>query len=151
METLFTLGNLLALPFWLLMIVLPHWRWTLRIMRSPLVIALPALLYAALVLPQIGDLLPALMNPTLSGVAGLLGTPGGALIGWIHFLAFDLFVGRWAYLDSRASAISTWLMAAVLFAILMFGPLGFVIYLLVRAIWLRVWPRESAPLMEGAV
>jgi hypothetical protein len=137
METLFRLGNLIVLPFWLLMIVLPHWRWTQRTMRSPLVVLPPALLYAVLVLPRLGDLLPQIANPTLDDVAALLGTPAGATIGWIHFLAFDLFVGRWAYLDSRKRQISAWLMAPVLFSILMFGPLGFVLYLGVQALHAR--------------
>jgi Domain of unknown function (DUF4281) len=133
METIFSLSNVLVMPFWLLMIVLPHWRWTHRIMRSPFVSVAPALLYAALVLPQVGGLLLALARPTLGGVAALLGTPAGAAIGWAHFLAFDLFVGRWAYLDSRERAISAWLMAPVLFFVLMLGPIGFLLYLAVRA------------------
>src|SRR5690348_6109606 len=115
MDLLFSLSNLLVMPFWLLMIALPHWRWTQRIMRSPLVSAAPALLYAALVLPRAGELLLALASPTAGGVAALLGTPAGATIGWAHFLAFDLFVGRWVYLDSRERAVSAWLMAPVLF------------------------------------
>ena len=63
-----------------------------------------------------------------------LGEPAGATIGWVHFLAFDLFVGRWAYLDSRERSISAWLMAPVLFFTLMFGPMGFVLYLVLRTI-----------------
>jgi hypothetical protein len=135
MNILFSLSNLLVMPFWLLMIALPHWRWTHRIMRSPLVSAAPALLYAALVLPRAAELLLALASPTAGGVAALLGTPAGATIAWAHFLAFDLFVGRWAYLDSRERAISAWLMAPVLFLVLMLGPLGFLIYLAVRAFY----------------
>lgn len=135
METLFSLGSLLVLPFWLLMILLPHWRWTERIMRSPLVSLAPALLYAALVLPQIGGLMLALARPTLSDVAALLGTPAGATIGWVHFLAFDLFVGRWAYLDSRARQISAWLMTPLLFMVLMLGPFGFLLYLAARSFY----------------
>lgn len=135
MDTLFSLSNLLVLPFWLLMIALPHWRWTQRVMRSPLVSAAPALLYAGLVLPRAGELLLALASPSAAGVAALLGTPAGATIGWAHFLAFDLFVGRWAYLDSRERAVSAWLMAPVLLLVLMLGPLGFLIYLAVRAFY----------------
>ena len=70
---------------------------------APLLLA-----YALLVLPQALAVLPALLNPTISGIAGLLGTPTGATIGWIHFLAFDLFVGRWVYLDSRTRQITAW-------------------------------------------
>jgi len=70
--------------------------------------------------------------PELSGVAALLGSPLGATIGWLHFLVFDLFVGRWMYLDSRDRAIPAWVMTPVLFLTLMLGPCGFLLYLLVR-------------------
>jgi ABA DEFICIENT 4-like len=135
METIFSLSGLLVMPFWFLMIVLPHWRWTRRLLEPPLVVAAPALLYVALVLPRLGELLPALANPALPGIAALLGTPAAATIAWVHFLAFDLFVGRWAYLDSRERAISAWLMAPVLLLILMLGPAGFLLYLGLRAVW----------------
>ncbi|MGB0384753.1 MAG: ABA4-like family protein [Ardenticatenaceae bacterium] len=133
MSTIFQASFILVAPFWFLMAFLPHWGWTKRIIKSPLVIAPAALLYAILVLPMIGELLPALMNPTLDSVAALLGSQAGATLGWVHFLAFDLFVGRWAYLDSRERNISAWLMAPVLFFTLMLGPIGFLLYLLVRA------------------
>lgn len=143
MESLFSLTNLLVLPFWLLMIVLPHWRWTRRVMRSPLVVVAPAAIYTILVLPRLGALLPALASPTLTGVAALLGSPAGALLGWAHFLAFDLFVGRWAYLDSRERGISAWLMAPVLLLTLMVGPIGLLSYLGLRAIATRRQRRAS--------
>jgi len=132
MEQLFQISNLLVMPFWALMILAPRWRWTQRIVGSLWIVVPPALLYAALVLPGMGQLLPALANPSLDGIAGLLGLPSGAVIGWIHFLAFDLFVGRWAYLDSQQRGISPWLVSPALFFVLMFGPLGLLLYLVVR-------------------
>ncbi len=134
LETIFSLSSLLVLPFWLLMIALPHWSWTRRIVRSPLIAAGPAALYLILALPRLGALLPAVLSPTLAGVAATLGTPAGAALGWAHFLAFDVLVGRWAYLDSRERGISAWIMAPVLFFILMLGPIGYLLYLGVRAI-----------------
>ena len=132
MATIFSLSGLLVLPFWALMIFFPHWRWTRRVMRSPAVALAPAALYVLLVLPRLAFIWPVLASPTIVRVAELLGTPAGATIGWIHFLAFDLFVGRWIYLDSRERGLSAWLMAPVLFLTLMLGPLGFALYLLVR-------------------
>jgi len=143
MDLLFSIGNYLVLPFWLLMIALPRWRWTERILRSPLVAAPPALLYAALVLPQVATLFPAIASPQLAEIAALLGTPSGATIAWLHFLAFDLLIGRWAYLDGRERGVSPWLMAPILFLILMFGPLGYLLYLAARAARAR-WPRAGA-------
>jgi hypothetical protein len=133
METIFALSSLLVMPFWLIMIFLPHWRWTQRVMRSPLVSAAPALLYLALALPRFGELFAAVASPTLPGIAAVLGTPAGAMLAWAHFLAFDLFVGRWAYLDSRERGVSALLMAPVLFLVLMLGPIGFLLYLALRA------------------
>jgi hypothetical protein len=134
MELLFNLSNFFILPFWLLMIFLPHWRWTRRIMASPWPVAVLALVYAGLLLTQLGAAGSSLINPTLEGIAGLLGTPAGAAVGWVHFLAFDLFVGRWAYLDSRERGLSAWVASLALFFILMTGPLGLLLYLLARGV-----------------
>src|SRR5260370_29512989 len=134
MSTIFSLSSLLVLPFWGLMILLPRWRWTARILRSRLVIAAVAALYAALALPRLAEIWPAVSRPTLDGVAALLGSPAGATIAWIHFLAFDLFVGRWIYLDSQDRRISAWVTAPVLFLTLMLGPAGFLAYLIVPSL-----------------
>jgi Domain of unknown function (DUF4281) len=89
-------------------------------------------LYAALVLPRLAEVWQTVSSPELSGLAALLGSPVGATIGWLHFLAFDLFVGRWIYLDSRERGITAWVIAPVLFLTLMLGPCGFLLYLMVR-------------------
>jgi len=99
------------MPFWALMILLPHWHWTRRILRSRLVVLPPALLYAALALPRLAEVLPAISSPTLAAIAALLGSPAGATIAWAHFFAFDMFLGRWIYLNGRERGISasSWL------------------------------------------
>ena len=132
METVFALSFLLVTPFWVLMIFLPHWSWTQRIVGSAWIAAPAALLYTVLVLPRVAEILPKVAQPTLAGVRALLGAPDGATIGWVHFLAFDVFVARWAYLDSRVRSISAWLMAPVLFLTLMLGPMGLLVYLGLR-------------------
>jgi hypothetical protein len=150
MERLFSFSNLLVVPFWVLMVAFPHWRWTRRLLASPLIAVPPVIIYAAVVLPRVAEILAAVANPALPDIGRLLGTPAGATAAWAHFLAFDLFVGRWAYLDSRERNISAWLMAPVLFLILMLGPLGFVLYLGVRALARRLaGDREAtAPAQE---
>lgn len=137
MNKIFELSGLLIMPFWILMIFLPHWKWTRRIVSSPLIIVPPAILYGLLVVPRFFEIMPPLLQPTLVGVAALLGSESGAIIGWAHFLAFDLFVGRWIYLDSREKNVSAWLTALILFFTLMLGPLGFLSYLLLREIYRR--------------
>src|ERR1700716_1911204 len=132
MDPLFSLSSSLVLPFWLAMLLAPTWRWTERVMRSMLPVAVLAAIYSALIIPRLPDILPGLMQPRLHSIAALLGPPEGATIGWVHFLAFDLFVGRWAYLDSRERGISGWLMAPVLALTLLIGPLGWLSYLGLR-------------------
>ncbi len=137
MDKIFELSSFLILPFWFLMIFLPHWKWTRRIISSPLIAAPAAILYGLLVVPRFFEIMPVVLQPTLVGVAALLGSEAGAVIGWAHFLAFDLFVGRWIYLDSREKNVSAWLTAPILFFTLMLGPLGFLSYLLLREIYRR--------------
>ena len=132
MDTVFNLSSLLVMPLWALMIFAPLWRVTKTIMQSPWVIAPAALLYAVLVLPNITSVLPAVSNPNLEGIRSLLSSDSGATIAWAHFLAFDLFVGRWAYLESRALGLNVFAMAVVLFFTLMLGPVGALLYLGLR-------------------
>lgn len=142
-ETIFSLSNLLVMPFWLLLIFLPRWRITEKVMAGPWVAVPAALLYVALVLPRFGDLFTAVLNPTLPAIAAFLGDPIGATIAWAHFLAFDLFVGRWVYLDGRSRNISAWLLSPILFMVLMLGPLGFLLYLLLRTILARQFSADD--------
>jgi hypothetical protein len=80
-----------------------------------------------------------------------MGSPAGATIAWVHFLAFDLFVGRWIYLDSQQRRISAWLMAPVLFLTLMLGPVGFLFYLIVRALAAVVSPAPAKAPVQSSV
>ena len=132
MATLFDASFLLVAPFWLLMIALPGWRVTGRVIASPWIAAPTAALYLALVLPGLPGVLGAVSSPSLEAIAPLLGTPEGATVAWVHFLAFDLFVGRWVYLDARARGITPWLTSPLLFLTLMLGPAGLLGHLLVR-------------------
>ena len=130
---LFGLTFAVAAPFWALMILLPGWSWTRRIIASPLIVLPVVVIYAMLVIPAFGEVLPAVVNPTLGGVRELLGTANGAAAAWAHMLAFDLFVGRWSWLDSRTRGIPALIMSPVLLLTILLGPLGLLVYLLVRA------------------
>jgi hypothetical protein len=143
MERLFELSSIVVLPFWLMMIVLPSWHWTPRIIRRPVIGVVPAAVYAVLVLPRLREVGPVVSAPNLPDIAALLSTPAGATIAWVHFLAFDLLVGRWMYLDSRTRQISPWLMAPVLFLTLMLGPIGYLLYLAVSSLVARRTAADS--------
>jgi hypothetical protein len=55
MNLVFSLSSLLVMPFWFLMIFLPRWKYTKSIIASPYIIVPAALLYAILVIPNIGN------------------------------------------------------------------------------------------------
>lgn len=129
---LFQLCFLLAAPFWAMMIVAPGWRWTRRVVSSPWIAAGPVLIYLVLVLPAFGGFVAGLSSPDLAGVRELLATPVGATAAWAHLIAFDLFVGRWIYLDSRTRGLHPLVMAPVLVLTILLAPIGFAAYLVLR-------------------
>ena len=154
----FELGNFAVLPFWALMILAPRARLTARAVASPWIV-LPALaVYAWAVLPALSQVLPIVAQPELDSVASLLGQPLGALAGWAHFLAFDLFVGRFIVLDGQERALPWFVLSPILLATLLLGPLGLLTYLVARSsaptaakrLWLRSW-RSSKQLSVTAV
>jgi Domain of unknown function (DUF4281) len=99
-----------------------------------------ALTYAGLIVPLMTGLIgdggpigrPSPDFTTLAGVMALFDSPGGATIGWIHYLAFDLFVGIWAARNADRRGINRIIQVPVLFFILMVGPFGLVLYLILR-------------------
>lgn len=128
-DILYILGNLLVLPFWGMMLLLPNWRFSRRAMQSWYPVALLAGLYVAALLASFFASEPIALSFDLAGIARLLGTPQGAATGWLHFLAFDLFVGRWVYLDSRERGLNAALVSPALLFIFLAGPLGLLLYL----------------------
>lgn len=131
-DLLFALVFPLAAPFWALMVLAPGWSWTRRIVSSPWIVAPPVVVYAVLAVPHLDVLWPVVTRPTLDGVAGALAVPAVAAAGWAHFVAFDLFLGRWMYLDSRDRGLPALVMAPLLVLTILLAPLGVLGYLLVR-------------------
>lgn len=70
---------------------------------------------------------------SLAEVAALFGDPWLLLAGWIHYLAFDLFIGAWEAGDAAARNISHWLVIPCLLATFLFGPVGLLTYFALRS------------------
>ena len=71
---------------------------------------------------------------TLDGVVALLSRREAMLAGWVHFLAFDLFVGSWMAEDAPRAGVPHWLLVPLLALTLMAGPVGLLLYLLAAAV-----------------
>ena len=115
---------------WLLMAIAPRWKWTRRIVLSglyPLILGLVYLLLIVFFFGQSeGDF------GSLQGVAKLFENPYALTAGWIHYLAFDMFIGAWEVNDSQKHGISHFLVIPCLFFTLMFGPIGLISYFVIR-------------------
>jgi len=82
---------------------------------------------------------------SLDSLVILLNSPHSALIAWLHFLAFDLFVGAWIVRDSTGLSLHPALVAPCLILTFAFGPIGLLIYLVLRLALRKKWTlRESA-------
>lgn len=125
---LFDFANIFVLPFWLLMIFLPKWSITQKVMESYLpFVALAGLyiyLFSGSITPESAE---ALANPQLADIAQFFSTERIAATGWVHFLVFDLFVGRWIYWQGQKTGVLTiHSLSLCLFA----GPIGLLSHIL---------------------
>lgn len=135
MAWLVTLAHLtIALP-WLGMIVWPNHGVTRRLVGSNVFVGFLCLVYGLLFLALAPRVVPVLLNPQLPAIAQLLGEPTGAALGWIHFLAIDLFVGRQMYLETSRRGPISWASRAVFLLTLMAAPLGLGTYMVQRHWW----------------
>ena len=130
-EQIFSLGNGLAVVCWVLVAVLPNRRWVTEVVAGRVVPALFAVAYIAIVL----TVFPRAQGSfsTLAGVSALFGNPWLLLAGWLHYLAFDLLIGAWEARDSVERGVPRWLLVPCLFLTLMFGPLGWLAYVVASA------------------
>lgn len=69
---------------------------------------------------------------SLAEVKRLFSVDGVLLAGWIHYLAFDLWVGAWEVEDAHRRGLNHWLLLPSLFLTFMFGPVGLLSYLVLR-------------------
>jgi len=132
---LFKLANNAALIGWILLIFLPRWRWSARLIAPVLIPVLLAVLYAFLVITQFGHSPGGFSS--LSSVGLLFQNRGMLLAGWVHYLGFDLFVGSWEIRDAQRIGIAHYLVAPCLVLTFLFGPAGWLLYVMIKSVALR--------------
>jgi hypothetical protein len=65
---------------------------------------------------------------SLAGVRQLFANDWVLLAGWIHYLAFDLFVGAWIAGEAERKGLSRWLLVPILPLTFLFGPVGYLLF-----------------------
>jgi hypothetical protein len=139
---LFEAANLFVLPFWGLMILLPRWEVTKRLMQPLWPYVGLSCVYVYLLLTSLTpEAAAAMSNPRLADIARFFGDEQAAATGWIHFLVMDLFVGRWIYLEGKRTGLWT---AHALLLCLFAGPLGLLSHILTEGIVAAVRRRSNS-------
>ncbi|MEM6972116.1 MAG: ABA4-like family protein [Pseudomonadota bacterium] len=131
-ETIFSIAGLIAVFGWLSLLVsplVPRWSDWIAGMGLPIILSLGYVFL--LIIPASGT---AGGFGTLADVMELFSYEQAALAGWLHFLAFDLFIGAWVCRTARAESMSFWLVAPCLPVVFLFGPAGLLAFQVMRAI-----------------
>lgn len=143
LQTLFTAASYAVIPFWLLLVAAPRWRWTQRLVHGPVVLLMLTPIYAYMLFGY-APAPEGMELRTLYGVMVGFSAPHVVVAGWIHYLIFDLFVGAWEARDAQRRGVPHLLVVPCLVATLFVGPIGLLLYVLVRFFGRRVLEYDEA-------
>ncbi|MCU0425009.1 MAG: ABA4-like family protein [Candidatus Kapabacteria bacterium] len=135
-DALFQAANGFAMLGWLLLVFLPRWQYTRRVVIFGTIFVLAAL-YAVLFIGNFWTVNSGDGLMTLAGIGAAFQNPVVALIGWVHYLAFDMFVGAWEVHDAQTNGLRHFLVVPCLIGTFMAGPVGLLLYLVIRTIQTR--------------
>jgi hypothetical protein len=131
LEVVFQICNNGVLPAWILLAAAPRWAWTQKIVHAIWIpILLGSVYLVVFVTSPPGP--PDGSFTSLDGIMAFFSSPHFALVGWVHYLVFDLFVGAWEVRDAGRRSISHGFVVPCLLLTLMLGPVGLLAYLVLR-------------------
>ena len=134
--------QMIALVGWALLILLPRREGVLTAVLYG-AIGLLCACYLVMLVSLVGNLvdpMPAAGAPpapdfeySVQGLMAMFRSEGGIVVGWTHYLAFDLFAGLWIARDADKRGASRLVQVPFLLATFMAGPLGLLAWLVARA------------------
>lgn len=129
LESIFSACSALALLGWVVLVVLPRQRHARLVagVGIPLVIAV---VYTGLIALYFGGSEGGFGS--LADVARLFENPALLLAGWVHYLAFDLFIGGWETRDAQQHGVPHLIVVPCLLLTFMLGPIGLLTYFAIR-------------------
>lgn len=139
-DTAFGIINLIALAGWLALAVLPRRESVLAAVLLG-AIGLLCAIYAAFFAGLFGGMLDPVRDSTtplppfkytVDGLKTMFGSKGAIVLGWTHYLAFDLFVGLWIARDGDGRGIARVAQLPFLLATFLAGPIGLLAWLMLR-------------------
>lgn len=127
-STAFPLANGFALLCWIFLIGPARWLpRAFRVMRYAVPLAFTVLYIACLL---IAEPVEGAGFRTLEEVSKVFTRDWMILGGWVHYLAFDFFIGCWILDKSKQQNIAHWLILVPLALTFMFGPVGLSLFLI---------------------
>lgn len=129
----FSIANFIVMPMWILMIFLPKWKATRVLIDFKIIPIALSFIYTFYIIESILD--SGFMDfGSLSSVMELFTKENAVLAGWLHYLAFDLLVGMWIVNQNKELRIHQLLIAPCLLFAFMLGPVGFLLFMHIKAI-----------------
>jgi hypothetical protein len=129
---IFSGGNIVALIGWAGLALLPGRRIIADTVTALAIPALLAVAYAGIIAAYFAGVEGGFSS--ISAVRQLFQADALLVAGWLHYLAFDLFVGSWEVRTARAEGIPHLLVLPCLALTFLFGPVGLLAFLIVRAV-----------------
>lgn len=133
---LFTIANTAILFAWLPLLVAPKKKIAQTLIAFPYVPLVISLFYLYFLLSDGG-----LSEADFSSLEGILklyhqATPEAAAAGWMHYLAFDFWVGCWVLRDAQKRELPHALILLPLLSTFMLGPVGVLLYVIFSQLYL---------------
>ena len=141
LETVFSFATFIAMFGWILLVVVPADP-RAKLLTAIIIPLTLSAIYLAYIFMHMGDASGGFGS--LAEVKLLFGTDELLLAGWIHYLAFDLFVGAWESRDSQRLGIPRLVMVPCYVMTFMLGPVGLLFYFAIRTAKTKTLDMDAA-------
>ena len=134
-STLFTLMNILSAAGWILILVISRFWKGADTFLVCIVVAILAAAYSYFNFAHIGEAGGIAGFSTFEGVTKIFSNPWLIDAAWAHIVGIDLVLGMLIKNNAAKHGIAYGVVVIVLLVTIVFGPLGLLLYLLIR--WLK--------------
>ena len=140
-KNIYLYTNLIVIPFWLMIILIPNSKITKIIVNSiflPLMFssAYIFIIYKMIILDE--SLIQIFqLYLDLDNLYTLFSTEGFLLVFWLHFLSINLFLGSWMSSDGIKYNMPRSLVAVSLIFVYFMGPVGLVLHWFLRIFYAK--------------
>ncbi|MRX27443.1 ABA4-like family protein [Kangiella sp. HZ709] len=128
---IFAFCSQLAMLGWLILILLPRGLKLINFIPLYLIPFTISSIYSVLIFKTFFTVDGGFSS--LTDVRLLFQNDGALLAGWVHYLAFDLFIGGWIAKKCDELKISRIIQTPILIATFMLGPIGLALFLMIRS------------------